>query len=103
MPLQFQPDQLKSEMLANSPECLMKTQTLERPASSVPFTLNFVEKIDPALYEQAIEDSQILKESYDPETQTSNIPAFAAGTSLTYNDTHSGVMSSKDDTKQSDT
>jgi hypothetical protein len=81
----------------------MKTQTLERPASSVPFTLNFVEKIDPALYDQAIQDSQILKESYDPETQTSNIPVFAAGTSLTYRDTSSGIFSLKDDAEQSDT
>lgn len=103
MPPQSQPDQLKSEMLANSQECLMKTQTVERPTSSVPFTLNFVEKIDTALYEQAIQDSQILKESYDPETQTSNLPVFAAGTALTYMNTHSGVLSNKDDTKQSDT
>lgn len=81
----------------------MKTQTLDRPTSSVPFTLNFVEKLDPTLYDQAIQDSQVLKESYDPETQTSNIPVFAAGTSLTYSDTSSGLFSSTDDTKQSDT
>ncbi|MEK9510676.1 hypothetical protein AAEJ74_02980 [Limnospira fusiformis PMC 851.14] len=81
----------------------MKTQTLERPTSSMPFTLNFVDKIDPALYEQAIQDSQILKESYDPETQTSNIPISAAGTSLTYNDTTSGILSGKDDSRQCDT
>lgn len=82
----------------------MKTQTLERPTSSMPFTLNFVDKIDPALYEQAIQDSQILKESYDPETQTSNIPIFAAGTALTYDHTWTGFMSSsKDDSKQCDT
>ncbi|MCT7961114.1 hypothetical protein NG791_10555 [Laspinema sp. D1] len=80
----------------------MRTQTLKRPASSVPFTLNFVEKIDTALYDQAIQDSQILKESYDPETQTSNISVFAAGTSLSYNDTYSN-WGSKDDAKQSDT
>ncbi|ULB43883.1 hypothetical protein H4N54_15565 [Limnospira fusiformis KN01] len=69
----------------------------------MPFTLNFVDKIDPALYEQAIQDSQILKESYDPTTQTSNIPISAAGTSLTYRDTTSGILLDKDDTKQSDT
>ncbi|MEI2418814.1 MAG: hypothetical protein ABWU13_09280 [Limnospira maxima] len=80
----------------------MKTQTLERPTSSMPFTLNFVDKIDPALYEQAIQDSQILKESYDPETQTSNIPISAAGTSLTYKDTTSG-WGEYDDSKQCDT
>lgn len=81
----------------------MRTQTLEHPASSVPFTLNFVERIDPGLYDQAIQDSQILKESYDPETQTSNIPVYAAGTSLTYRDTSSGILNEKDDAKQSDT
>ncbi|MCT7956104.1 hypothetical protein [Laspinema palackyanum] len=78
----------------------MRTQTLEHPASSVPFTLNFVEKINPALYDQAIQDSQILKESYDPETQTSNTPISAAGTSLTYDDTSFG---GKKDSRQSDT
>jgi hypothetical protein len=81
----------------------MKTQTLDRPASSVPFILNFVEKLDPALYDQAIQDSEILKQSYDPETQTSNIPVSAAGTVLTYSNTASGVFANKDDTKQSDT
>jgi len=81
----------------------MKTQTLDRPANLVPFTLNFVEKLDPALYDQAIQDSEILKQSYDPETQTSNIPVSAAGTSLTYRDTMSGVFAGKDDSKESDT
>jgi hypothetical protein len=81
----------------------MRTPTLEQPASSVPFTLNFVEKINPALYDQAIQDSQILKESYDPETQTSNIPVYAAGSSLTYDPTWTGFPTSKDDTKQVDT
>jgi hypothetical protein len=81
----------------------MRRPTLERPASSVPFTLNFVEKINPALYDQAIQDSQILKESYDPETQTSNIPVYAAGSSLTYDPTWTGFPTSKDDTKQVDT
>lgn len=81
----------------------MKTPTLDRPASSVPFTLSFVERLDPALYDQAIQDSEILKQSYDPETQTSNIPVSAAGTSLTYRDTLTGVFSTKDDSKESDT
>ncbi|MEG4575605.1 hypothetical protein QUA56_23460 [Microcoleus sp. N3A4] len=81
----------------------MKTQTLDRPASSVPFTLNFVEKLDPALYDRAIQDSEILKQSYDPETQTSNIPVSAAGTSLTYRDTTTGILGAKDDSKESDT
>lgn len=80
----------------------MKTQTLDRPASSVPFTLNFVERLDQALYDEAIKDSEILTQSYDPETQTSNIPVYG-GTSLTYSDTTSGNAWSTDDSEQSDT
>jgi len=80
----------------------MKTQTLDRPASSVPFTLNFVEKLDQALYDEAIKGSEILKQSYDPETQTSNIPVSAAGTSLTYRDSSSGFPSGRDDSKECD-
>ncbi|MEG4504179.1 hypothetical protein QUA81_08660 [Microcoleus sp. F6_B4] len=81
----------------------MKTQTLDRPASSVPFTLSFVERLDPALYDRAIQDSEILTQSYDPKTQTSNIPVSANGTSLTYSNTNSGIVWSKDDAEQSDT
>ncbi len=81
----------------------MKTKTFDRPARAVPFTLSFVERLDPALYDQAIEDSEVLKQSYDPKTQTSNIPVSAAGTSLTYRDTSSGLLSTKDDSKESDT
>ncbi|MGB8689886.1 MAG: hypothetical protein WCD53_21475 [Microcoleus sp.] len=82
----------------------MKTQTLNRPASSVPFTLSFVERLDPALYDQAIQDSEVLKQSYDPKTQTSNIPVSANdGTSLTYSDTLSGLLLGTDDAEQSDT
>ncbi|MCT7971719.1 hypothetical protein [Laspinema olomoucense] len=81
----------------------MTPPTLEQAASSVPFTLNFVEKINPAVYDQAIQDSQVLKEFYDPATQTSNIPVSAAGTSLTYRDTDSGIFLTRDDSKESDT
>jgi hypothetical protein len=80
----------------------MKTQTLDETAISVPFTLSFVERLDQALYDEAIKGSEILKQSYDPETQTSNIPIYA-GTSLTYSDTRCGLMPHNDDTKQSDT
>lgn len=81
----------------------MKTQTFDETARSVPFTLSFVERLDPALYDQAIQDSEVLKQSYDPKTQTSNIPVSANGTSLTYSNTNSGVVWSKDDAEQSDT
>jgi hypothetical protein len=80
----------------------MKTQTFDETATSVPFTLSFVERLDQALYDQAIQDSEILKQSYDPETQTSNIPIYA-GTQLSYDDTYSGIFSNRDDTKQVDT
>ena len=82
----------------------MKTKTFDPPASSVPFTLSFVERLDPALYDQAIQGSELLKQSYDPKTQTSNIPVSANdGTSLTYSDTLSGLFLGSDDAEQSDT
>jgi len=80
----------------------MKTQICDETVRSVPFTLSFVERLDQALYDEAIKDSEILTQSYDPETQTSNIPIYA-GTSLTYGASHSGLLSGKDDTKQTDT
>lgn len=80
----------------------MKTQTFDETATSVPFTLSFVERLDPALYDEAIKGSEILKQSYDPETQTSNIPIYA-DTSLTYSDSYSGLFQGKDDAEQSDT
>lgn len=81
----------------------MKTQTLDETAISVPFTLSFVERLDQAFYDQAIQDSEVLKQSYDPKTQTSNIPIYA-GTTMTYDDTYSGFLnSSRDDSEESDT
>ncbi|MEG4303440.1 hypothetical protein [Microcoleus sp. D3_18a_C4] len=82
----------------------MKTQTFDETARSVPFTLSFLERLDPALYDQAIQDSEVLKQSYDPKTQTSNISVSANdGTSLTYSDTTSGFFEGTDDAEQSDT
>ncbi|WP_027255426.1 hypothetical protein [Planktothrix agardhii] len=80
----------------------MKTKTFDRPARAVPFTLSFVERLDQALYDEAIKGSEILKQSYDPETQTSNIPIYA-GTSLTYDNTNSGPLMGTDDSRESDT
>jgi hypothetical protein len=54
------------------------------------------------LYDEAIKGSEILKQSYDPETQTSNIPIYA-GTSLTYDNTNSGPLMGTDDSRESDT
>ncbi|MEG3845648.1 hypothetical protein QT971_09320 [Microcoleus sp. herbarium19] len=82
----------------------MKTKTFDETARSVPFTLSFVERLDQALYDEAIKGSEVLKQSYDPKTQTSNIPVSANGTSLTYSDTRSGFLdTSTDDAEQSDT
>jgi len=78
----------------------MTTTILREVVGSTPFTLNFVEKLDPILYDEAIRISEILKESYDPETQISNIPVYS-GTTLTYSDTGGGL--SNRDTRQSDT
>ena len=81
----------------------MTTTILRETVGSVPFTLNFVEKLDPALYDEAIQSSEIVRQSYDPETQTSNISIYA-GTSLTYEDTTSGgVFYSNDDNRECDT
>ncbi len=80
----------------------MKTQTFDETARLVPFTLSFVERLDQALYDEAIKGSEILTQSYDPETQTSNIPIYA-GTSLTYDSTLSGLFLGTDDSEQSDT
>ena len=80
----------------------MKTQICDETVRSVPFTLSFVERLDQALYDQAIKGSEILKQSYDPETQTSNIPIYA-GTSLTYDGTNSNIVWTRDDSEQSDT
>ncbi len=38
----------------------------------IPFNFLFVEKVDPSFYDEAIKDASILKNSYNPETQTSN-------------------------------
>lgn len=78
----------------------MTTTILREALSSTPFTLNFVEKLDPVLYDEAIKISEILGESYDPETQTSNVTMYS-GTALTYADTGGGL--SNRDTRQSDT
>ena len=80
----------------------MQTQTLSKTKKSVPFTLAFVEKLDESLYDEAIKNSQILGESYDPKTQTSNLSIYA-GTSLTYENSLSGFLAFQDDTEQTDT
>ena len=81
----------------------MTTTILRETVGSTPFTLNFVEKLDPVLYDEAIKSSEMVRQSYDPETQTSNISIYA-GTTLSYDDSFSGLLGlSKDDTNQTDT
>lgn len=81
----------------------MTTTIVREAVSSIPFTLNFVEKLAPALYDEAIKSSEMVRQSYDPKTQTSNTSIYA-GTALTYSDTTcGGIMYYNDDTEQSDT
>lgn len=63
---------------------------LDQPSKNVPFTLLFVEEIDPSLYTEAIEGSNYVADSYNPETQTSDVSIYA-GTQLTHNTTTCGV------------
>ncbi len=60
-----------------------------KESASLPFILNFVEKIDDVAYKKAVDEYELLIEKYDPKTQTSNIPVYA-GTSLTYRSTGTG-------------
>jgi len=80
----------------------MTLKTLEKPSNVVPFTLCFFEEVPQEMYDQAITESELLKSSYNPETQTSNIPIYA-GTSLTYSTTGSTLLKPQDDSRESDT
>jgi hypothetical protein len=81
----------------------MQAQALLEKPKSVPFTLSFVEGIDQKMYDKATSESAAIKESYDPETQTSNIDIYA-GTALTYTDSMTGTfIGIKDDVNQADT
>jgi hypothetical protein len=68
---------------------------------SRPFLIQQLVKIDETAYSEALLESRLLAESYDPELQTSRYPVYA-GSHLTYSDTFSG-LGSRDDTRQSDT
>jgi hypothetical protein len=76
---------------------------LDQPSKKVPFTLLFVDEIDLSLYDKAIESSNHLADSYNPETQTSDFSIYA-GTQLTYKQTWSwqGIFNSADDSKVDD-
>lgn len=80
----------------------MTVQTLLEKPKLLPFTLSLVEKIDRKMYDEAISEAEVIKQSYDPITQLSNISIYA-GTSLTYSDTYSGLLMGTDDNRESDT
>lgn len=56
-----------------------------------PFLLALVPPLEEYLYSKAIAEMKALETSYDPESQTSNIPVYA-GTALTYVTTLTGVL-----------
>ena len=66
--------------------------------STLPFLINFVDRIEPAEFAHAIRQMNFLSDTYDPNTQTST-SSIAEGTVLTYRDTY--VPSP--DTRQDDT
>ncbi len=82
----------------------MSPVILHNETNSIPFTLGFVEKIDNAMYEEAIKNSNEIGNSYDPISQVSSFSIYA-GTTLTYDNSMSGLFPPKsvDDTNQTDT
>ncbi|NOC91564.1 hypothetical protein [Ruegeria sp. HKCCD6604] len=71
-------------------------------SSGTPFIAIGMRKFDTNGLDEAIKQSREASESYDPVSQTSNIP-LSAGTARTYSDTYSGMFKSSDDDKASDT
>jgi len=72
-----------------------------------PFLLNYVAPIDLKVYEECMDYSLKLCNSYNPHTQMSanneNGILFTAGTSKTYDPTYSGtVWHNKDDSEVTD-
>ncbi len=67
-----------------------------KSVDAIPFNLLFVEKVGPSLYDEAIKDASIFKNSYNPETQTSNYLIYD-GTSTTTTDTFCLFLTSHDD------
>jgi len=62
---------------------------------AVPFIISNMEEIEEEMYDKAINDSVILRESYDPKTQTSKYNTYA-GTAETVTTTWTGVFWSDD-------
>ncbi len=74
--------------------------------NSIPFSLLFVEEIELSLYHESIKDSSILGNSYNPETQTSNLSVYTAAANTTTDittTTGSALLFAVDDTKIHDT
>lgn len=74
-----------------------------RYESSMPLVVALMENPDIREYQDALELDKLAGQSYDPESQTSLIPAHA-GTSLTYRSTGTGnPFRSDSDQKRDDT
>ena len=70
--------------------------------TSKPFLLALVPPLDVNLYNIAMAEMKAVEVSYDPQSQTSNIPVYA-GTSQTYVTTGTGLAGMVDsDSKASD-
>lgn len=70
--------------------------------SGKPFLLALVPPLDEELYSKALAEMRAVEASYDPESQTSNIPVYA-GTSQTFVTTGTGPGGFADsDSKASD-
>ncbi len=68
-------------------ESVMQT---ELHSGDKPFVLALADKPDHIGYSEAVRLADLLKDSYDPESQTSRAPAHA-GTLLTYCETGTGI------------
>lgn len=76
---------------------------LSQSSDQRPFTMRLIERLDISITEEAIRDSEMLRQSYNPATQTSDDSAYR-GTALTYSTTTSGIpLSFADDSKSTDT
>ncbi len=72
-------------------------------SQSIPLVLALADEPDFRGYDDAIRLHKLVSDSYDPESQTSLIPAHA-GTSLTYCNSGTGnVFNSDTDQKSDDT
>jgi hypothetical protein len=71
--------------------------------ADLPFILCALEPLDRADYDSATTESDLIRNSYNPQTQVSDLPQYG-GTALTYSDSYTGILGEiRDDARQSDT